>query len=620
VTTSGIGHVLLVLTGFGALASLLVSYRWAAFGRALAYLAATSAALATAVLARALVTLDFSLVYVADAARRGASAPFRLAGLWAGMSGSLLLWLAVVALTSVWTCRRVARDTPNLLGTMQTVVAAVMFGLTVTVGVASDPFATLSIPATDGGGIVPILEHPAMLIHPPLLYLGLALTVPLFAVTVAALWHRQLDLAWSQLARSVALTSWCILTVAMALGAAWADDELGWGGFWAWDPVENGVLLPWLALTAFLHARQRRSTTRLMASLPMATFLLASLGALLSRSGAVVSVHAFAEADRVGRFLSVIAAITVVVSVVALVRGWPPSAETGSSRLLQLNAVVLLGLTFLVLLGTVWPVFESWTGGRKRSVGPDYFTSVSFPAATVLLIVLTVEGARGWSDRRRGVIATTGMSIAATVLVGVLGYPFTKSTVLVGCAVAAIVAHVGGGRLAGRFGQRLAHAGLALFVLGAAASALGTDVASTVRSGDTVMLGATRLSVGQATVVSTERFQRVIVPITLTMSGHTQTLRPELKIYESTGQALAETARTMGVFNDVQVAVRSANPDGFLIIEAHRRPLLWCVWLGVLVMVLGGVTALRRPAQEGPPRRFRSRRRDMVSAGSSSAS
>jgi cytochrome c-type biogenesis protein CcmF len=620
VTTSGIGHVLLVLTGFGALGSFLVSYRWPTIGRRLAYLAAASAALATGVLARALVTLDFSLVYVADAARRGASAPFRLAGLWAGMSGSLLLWLAVVATTSVWTCRRVAREMPSLAGTTQMVVGAVMFVLVVTVGLATDPFATLSIPATDGGGVVPILEHPAMLIHPPLLYLGLALTVPLFAITVAALWHRQLDVAWSRVARSVALTSWCILTIAMALGAAWADDELGWGGFWAWDPVENGVLLPWLALTAFLHARQRHATTRLTASLPIVTFLLASLGALLSRSGAVLSVHAFAEADRVGRFLSVIAVITVIVSGVALVRGWPPAAATRSSPLLQMNAVVLLVLTFLVLLGTVWPVLESWTGGRKRSVGPDYFTSVSFPAAAVLLIVLTLEGVRGWSDRRRSPIPLIGIGLLVMLLVGFLGYPFTKSTVLAGCAVSAVVAHIGGGRQSGRLGQRLAHAGLALFVLGAAVSALGADVASTVRSGDTVMLGAARLKVGEATVVPADRFQRIIVPITVTMRGRSQTLRPELKIYESTGQALAETARTMAIFDDVQVALRSANPDGFLIIEAHHRPLLWCVWLGVLVMVLGGVIALRRRTHEGPPRRFRSRRRDMVSTSSGSCS
>jgi cytochrome c-type biogenesis protein CcmF len=605
VTTSGIGHVLLVLTGFGALGSFLVSYRWPTIGRRFAFLAAASATLATVVLAQALVALDFSLVYVADAARRGASAPFRLAGLWAGMSGSLLLWLGVVATTSVWTCGRVARDRPNLAGTTQMVVAAVMFGLAVTVGIATDPFATLSIPATDGGGIVPILEHPAMLIHPPLLYLGLALTVPLFAITVAALWHRQLDIVWSRMARSVALTSWCILTVAMALGAAWADDELGWGGFWAWDPVENGVLLPWLALTAFLHARQRHATTRLAASLPIATFLLASLGALLSRSGAVLSVHAFAEADRVGRFLSVMAVITVMVSVVALVRGWPRAAETKSSPLLQMNAVVLLVLTFLVLLGTVWPVLESWTGGRKRSVGPDYFTSVSFPSAAVLLMVLTLEGVRGWSDRRGGLVSAIGIGLLAMLLVGFLGYPFTKSTVLTGGAVAAIVAHIGGGRQSGRLGQRLAHVGLALFVLGAAVSALGADVASTLRSGDTVMLGAAQLEVGEATVVPTDRFQRIIVPITLTMRGHTQTLRPELKIYESTGQALAETARTMAIFDDVQVTVRSANPDGFLIIEAHRRPLLWCVWLGVLVMALGGIAALGRPAHEGPPRRWR---------------
>jgi cytochrome c-type biogenesis protein CcmF len=554
--------------------------------------------LATSMLARALITLDFSLVYVADAARRGASTPFRLAGLWAGMSGSLLLWSTVVALAGVWGIRRVAGTTPRLVGSMQAIVAALVFGLSTTVLWATDPFTSLSVPATDGGGIVPILEHPAMLIHPPLLYLGLALTVPLFAMTVAGLWHRELDLEWSRVARSLALASWCILTVAMALGAAWADDELGWGGFWAWDPVENGVLLPWLMLTAFLHARQRVAVTRLGATLPIATFLLASLGALLSRSGAVLSVHAFAEADRVGRFLSVVAVITLIVSLAALVRGWPaasvpPAPRSFPALLLQVNAVVLVGLTFLITLGTVWPVLESWTGGRKRSVGPNYFNAVIFPSAAILLIALGLDALRGWSNRRLGVVLSAGGVTAAMLLVRFLHPSLSPSLVLISCATGALIATLGG-RTSGRFAQRLAHAGLALFVLGAAASALGSDVASTVRSGDTVMLGSLKLEVGDATVVPTERYQRIVVSITVVSGASRRTLRPELKIYEATGQALAETARTMGPFDDIQVAIRSANPDGFLIVEAHQRPLLWCVWLGVLLMALGGILATRK--------------------------
>jgi cytochrome c-type biogenesis protein CcmF len=596
VTTAGIGHGLLLLTIGASLAATLASQRWAPIGRRFLWVATAAAATATALLARALIALDFSLIYVADAARRSASTPFRLAGLWAGMSGSLLLWLTVVALAGVWGNRRVAHSTPRLVGSTQTVVAALVLGLSTTVLWASDPFASLNVPATDGGGIVPILEHPAMLIHPPLLYLGLALTVPLFAMTVAGLWHRELDLEWSRLARSTALASWCILTVAMALGAAWADDELGWGGFWAWDPVENGVLLPWLMLTAFLHARQRFAVTRLGASLPIATFLLASLGALLSRSGAVLSVHAFAEADRVGRFLSVIAVITLVVSAVALLKGWPPASAPSfgfSARLLRANAVALVGLTVLVTLGTVWPVLESWTGGRKRSVGPDYFNAVVFPAAAILLLALGLDAWRGWRNRRLGAMVCLGGGGAALLVVQFLHPGLSPSLVLIGCAAGALIATVGG-RTEGRLAQRLAHAGLALFVLGASASAMGSDVASTVRSGDTVMLGSLRLVVGDPTVLPTERFQRIVVPITI-ISGETQrTLRPELKIYEATGQALAETARTMGPFDDVQVAIRSANPDGFLIVEAHHRPLLWCVWLGVLVMATGGIFAMRK--------------------------
>jgi cytochrome c-type biogenesis protein CcmF len=549
VTTSGIGHALLLVTVLASAAAAAVSWRRPMLGRRLLYVTAMASAVATILLSRALVQLDFSLVYVAEAARRGASRPFRLAGLWGGMAGSLLLWTTVTAVVTVWALRRIGRALPSLVGTTQSVAAAIILGLAVTVRWASDPFATLNIPATDGGGIVPILEHPAMLIHPPLLYIGLALTMPLFALTIAAQFHSAADEAWSRSARSLALTSWCIITVAMALGAAWANDELGWGGFWAWDPVENGVLLPWLALTAFVHARQRAHARRLTVQLPIIAFLLASLGGLLSRSGAVASVHAFAEADRVGHFLAVSAALTVALCVAAFVRSQrvttrrdgPSPAVGGTDRLLVGNAIVLLGMTAVVFIGTVWPVVRGWSGGQKRAIDPIFYVRFAVPGAAMLLALMAVDAARSVRASRslRG---------------------------------------------------RVAHLGLALFVVGAAAGSFGHNTSVTVRTGDTVQVGSTALVVGTPVVITEADYQRITVPITF----DNVRLLPLLRIYEQKALRLSRPDRTMGLVSDVQVAVRGVNADGFIQIEAHSRPLLWAVWLGVVIMVIGGILALTR--------------------------
>lgn len=379
--------------------------------------------------------------------------------------------------------------------------------------------------------------------------------------------------------------------MAMALGAAWADEELGWGGFWAWDPVENGVLLPWLALTAFLHARMRSTRTRLSAVLPIVTFLLASLGALLSRSGAVLSVHAFAEASRVGRFLAVLAVVSVVVSLIALVRGWPTPSRHDGSPLLRGNAIVLLTLIVVVLIGTVWPVVVEWAGGQKRSTARAFFDTAAVPAALALLVLMAIEGGRRWASRRAAVAVATVAALGAAITTWTLGGHTINSVLLIAAAFAAVATSVGAAATTRR-GGFVAHIGLSLFVLGAAAGALGSDVANTVRAGDTIELGSTQLHVGEPLVIPAPNHQRIVVPIGVVRGIDQRVLRPELKIYEATGQSLAETARTGGPLDDVQVAVRSVNPDGFIMIEAHQRPLLWCVWLGATLMAFAALLAL----------------------------
>ncbi|MDQ3944712.1 MAG: cytochrome c biogenesis protein CcsA, partial [Actinomycetota bacterium] len=294
-------------------------------GRALAGAAVGSVAALGAV-AWALLAGEFDLEYVARATSRSMTWPYRLGSLWGGMEGSLLLWCALLNTAAVIAVSHVRRSAPALWAGAQAVLAAVTGAALLLPLLVADPFARLAVPALDGGGLTPILEHPAMLYHPPILYLGQTMLALPFALTVAALATGRLDAAWLAATRRFALMAWVALSAGMAAGAHWAYQEVGWGGLWAWDPVENGSLLPWLATTAFLHSalvvERRRRVGGWTAGLPLSAFVLGLLGVYLTRSGATGSVHAFAEARAVG--VAVLAGVVVaaLTGAALLARRW----------------------------------------------------------------------------------------------------------------------------------------------------------------------------------------------------------------------------------------------------------------------------------------------------------
>jgi cytochrome c-type biogenesis protein CcmF len=470
---TGIGRLavwIALLAGCGAAVAPLVGRP--ARARPLLALSAGAAALATAVLGRALVVSDWSLVYVADFSRRGTSAPYRLAGLWGGMAGSLLALSTLMAVAGLVFAGRAGAATASggdedgnggggagavgaagerrrVGGIVAGVTGAVVASLLALVLAFADPFATLVVPAIDGSGLTPILEHPAMLYHPPLLYLGLATLVGPFALTVAALVDRRLDDRWLATARRWALLPWTLLAVGMVAGAHWAYVELGWGGYWAWDPVENTALLPWLAVTVFLHAARGLRTDRppvsrvAVAGLACLPFALALLGSLLTRSGATSSVHAFAESRAIGRALAVTVAVATVAVTALLVRAArgpgptrdpagtagptadrdvgagsthagpmelaklaEPAGPAGSTasatsagpatggradgpvtvaRLTGAHVAVGGAALAVVLAGTLWPLATDLRGGDGIAIEGTYFARFTGPLATAAL-------------------------------------------------------------------------------------------------------------------------------------------------------------------------------------------------------------------------------------------
>ena len=391
---------------WGAVAALVATVVLALRGRprpaALAQRVGAALALAAvACLSWALATGDFTLAYVAATTDRASSWPYRLAGLWGGMAGSLLLWSAMVA---AWGLRR--SPAPG-----ERAALAGLAGSMLAVGaVLASPWERLASPALDGEGLTPILEHPAMLIHPPLLYAGLTgLAVP-YAFTIGA---AALDGAWAARVRRQLLGCVAALTAGMAIGAHWAYAEVGWGGFWAWDPVEDTALMPWLAAVAGIHLL--RSGRRMLAAVAACTALvLAVLGTVLTRSGATASVHAFAEDPAIGRALTVVVAGVAAVAVLRL-RG--EAAARTSLRGSDLPAASAGIVLVVVLLGTLRPV----VGDAAVAVDGSYYARLVGPVAVVAAAALVVAG--WW--RRGAVLSHVGFLV---LLVGVLGSTTGAST------------------------------------------------------------------------------------------------------------------------------------------------------------------------------------------------
>ncbi|HEV8628527.1 MAG TPA: cytochrome c-type biogenesis CcmF C-terminal domain-containing protein [Acidimicrobiia bacterium] len=586
----------------------------------------------------ALLTGDYSPEYVARATSRSMSWPYRLGSLWSGMEGSLLLWsslLAVGLCAGVVRLRRAAE--PALLARVQAVGGALIGAATLLVLTAADPFARLGFPALDGAGLTPILEHPALLYHPPILYLGQTLLAVPFAVTVAALAAGRLDDAWLAISKRFALLAWVALTAGMVAGAHWAYQELGWGGLWAWDPVENASLLPWLATTAFLHSAvvvERRGRLKAWtAALALAAFALALVGAYLTRSGATASVHAFAEARAIGvAFLAAVTAVVVGGGLLLVKRGrnlgpgWRTNGVASREAALLANNVILLAVLVVVTAGTLAPLISKAVGAVDFTVAPRFFAMFTAIPALVALALAGIGPLLPWTARspgrgsspvsaehpesrdfrRRRATAAVGAGLGAAVAAA-LGL---LTPLVITAAVTAGVTFALSATQALRVRRRsralaacLAHLGLALALFGIAGSTAGTETSGPLRTGEQLTLGRYRLVQEGLIERSSERRSSVRVQLGLFAGGRRLgTLRPGLDTFHGpggSGAPLPETALRSTPREDLLVTVVRIDLDrGVAVVEVFRRPLVLWVWIGGILVVAGGALALQRSGRD----------------------
>ena len=555
---------------------------------------------------------DFSVAYVARNSNTELPWDYRMSATWGAHEGSFLFWTLVLA---GWTfaVSAAGKGLPDdLHGRALSVLGLLNFGFLLFLLGTSNPFARLVGAPAEGQDLNPLLQDVGLLIHPPMLYVGYVGCSVCFAFAVAGLQSGRLDAAWARWTRPWANFAWAFLTVGIALGSWWAYYELGWGGWWFWDPVENASFMPWLAGTALVHslaATEKRGVFKSWTVfLAIAAFSLALLGAFIVRSGVITSVHAFAADPARGLFILLLLVLAVGGALTLYGLRAPRMAGraeySGVSRELMLltnNLLLVLALA-VVLIGTLYPLaYEAATGGEKLSVGPPYFNRVFVPLALVLAAALAVAPIARWKRTPlalfKNAAALAGVALALGVLAPLAWAGAVKAgaslAIACGAWVAAVLARDCARRRGhwtrGYLGMAVAHFGFAVCLVGiGVTSQFSRELDVRMAPGDTVTLGDVTWRF--------ESLRQVRGPNYVADQGVFVTdggvrLVAEKRRYNASGQVMTEAGIAPGFTRDLFVALGEPLPDGAWGVRINHKPLVRWVWFGAFLMAFGGALA-----------------------------
>jgi len=592
---------------------------------------------------KGLVSHDFNIEYVAAYTSRNLPSYYIFSAFWAGQKGSLLFWAVVLSIfaaaAQLLTPRRYSHLMPYVAGVT---TAVVCFFVSVMI-FAANPFERLSFVPADGRGLNPQLQNVGMVMHPPMLYLGyISITIP-FAFAMAALLSRRLDTGWIHAIRKWTLVSWLFLSIGITLGMWWAYVELGWGGYWAWDPVENASFLPWLTMTAFLHSvmiqEKRGMLKRWNLGLITGTFLLSIFGTFITRSGVIASVHSFTQSN-VGYFFLAFLVVAAVLSFTLLHTRWGLlEAEVRLESMLSreaaflFNNLLLVGIAFSVLWGTLFPILSELVKGTKITVGPPFFNRVNVPLGLLLLGLTGVGPLIAWrkassANLRRQFIGP--VAAGSTTLVLLLAAGMRDFYALVALALAGFVTGTIGqefyrgirarrrmhgesavlafGRLIGRnrrrYGGYIVHAGILIYFVAFAGMAFRRQQEATLKPGESVEMRSpfghtyrfTHLGISQY-----EALNRVVSAATVEVAKDgrraglmTSEKRQHVDSFKRpTFEPSTEVAIRSNLQEDVYMVFAGAvNGTEEAVYRFNLNPLVWWVWFGGLVLVLGGLITM----------------------------
>jgi cytochrome c-type biogenesis protein CcmF len=597
----------------------------------------------------ALFTHDFSIKFVASFTSRNLPTPYLFTAFWAGQEGSLLFWALILTMYSaiaVFTNRNANRALmPWVTGTLG--VVALFFLMTM--AFSENPYERIDWIPADGRGMNPQLQNPGMAAHPPMLYLGYVGTAIPFAFAIGALVTRQLDHQWLGAVRRWALVSWFFLTIGIVLGMWWAYVELGWAGYWAWDAVENSSFLPWLTVTAFLHSimiQEKRGMLRKWnVTLVVLSFLLTILGTFITRSGVIESVHAFARSSIGNWFLGFLVVTAVLTAYLVSTRLTDLKAKAELESMVSreaaflYNNLVLVGICFATLWGTLFPILSEAVQGDKITVGPPFFNSVNGPLGLLLLALTGIGPLIAW--RRASLVnlrrqftwpATAGVAVFATLVALGMRDPYALVSYLLagfvfGTIIQEFVKGVGArrsmygegmaaaflrlvGRNRRRYGGYIVHFGVVILFCAFAGLMFKRDVTATVKTGETVKAtdpyGHEWVFTSQG-ISTFEQLNRKVMAISFAVTRDGQSMgllsSEKRQHVDSNGEPTFEPSTEVGILEspkqDVYLVFTGAVDKDTAAVHINFNPLVWWVWFGGIIMAFGGVIVMWPQARRG---------------------
>ncbi len=592
--------------------------------RRLAWVYFAAMALATLVMEYALVTHDFSVSYVAQVGSLATPLYITIVSLWSSLEGSILFWGFILGCFTVAVAVLQKRGHEDYLAyTLATLFVIGAFFSFLISGVAN-PFSATPLPIpVDGPGPNPLLQnHLLMIIHPPMLYLGyVGMSVP-FAMAVAALLRGQLGATWLLPLRNWLLVPTAFLSLGIMLGGWWSYEVLGWGGYWAWDPVENASFLPWLTAVAAVHSAlvlQRRGSLKAWTIvLVMMTFLLTILGTFLTRSGVVNSVHSFTQSPIGPMFLGFLAFCTVGVVTLLALRidslAAEPKEESVWTRegAVLINNLLLLSLTFTVLVGTVFPIVAEAVRGVKLSVGEPYFNRMAIPVFLALLLLIGMGPALPWGKTRNGGVGrallvplpAAVVALLIALAFGVRDWPLLLTAAFTGYALWVTMKRGSepvlrsksrtDKRAARIVGGYLAHFGLLMTFLAIAVSSTHQESREvTLRPGETVAIGDYVLTLEGVGVEQQPHLSSQQAILQVEKNGNLLgTMKPALNQYQSLREPIGTPAVRTTLTHDLYLSLQSVDGNGGIGLRAIVTPAVVWIWIGVCVIVIGTVMSL----------------------------
>lgn len=631
-----LGHFALILAFSVALIQMVVPMAGAALNRrnwmAIAQPAATSQVVLVgfsfAVLMWAFVQSDFSLSLVYQNSHTAKPLIYKISGVWGNHEGSMLLWVLILTIFGASAAWFGGGLPDKLRARVLSVQAAISVAFYLFILLTSNPFARLAVPPLNGLDLNPLLQDPGLAFHPPFLYLGYVGLSMSFSFAVAALIEGRVDAAWARWVRPWTLAAWMFLTVGIALGSWWAYYELGWGGFWFWDPVENASFMPWLIAAALLHSaivvEKREALKSWTILLAILAFGFSLLGTFIVRSGLLTSVHAFANDPERGVFILMILAIFTggALTLFAMRAGQmeakgifgPVSRESG----LILNNLLLSVSAFVVFVGTIWPLIAEMAFGRVLSVGPPFFDAAFTPFMVVLALALPLGSMLSWKRAKLSrVWAKLWPFAVLAIAIGTLVYAMQSGRSALGPigvalgvwtvagAVVDMFGRTGRGAVRARlgrlirlpgadWGKAVAHIGMGVTIFGVAAiTAWQQEDIRVAQLGEGYNVGAYQFTLDKIEQVEGPNYLSTVGTISVRQGRKTiATMLPEKRFYPVAQMPTTEAAIRNGFLRDIYVVIGDAQANDGQIVRVYIKPFTNWIWGGAILMALGGLLSL----------------------------